>query len=686
MSQCLSLQLIKDSTTANMTKEEEKDLEKAKQHFEKTDTQENVKYHVSVARRMRGDRFSSRDLLFRVKFEEALMDENEIPLLTVLHHVNRVVYRLIEDIRGYFDESLHSLVFFSLHAPGLVSDIYLGAQNLNDRESMGQVANRLMRLMYSCLMSNKTLPLNGFELRCTILSVEHRDHLQSRQRRRITRQMAGAVHLQELYNGKYMGARKMDGKKHTPFQGVLKRHLYTVPKGYKRAPEAFDQICLFVSFAIARLQNRAYEKSPKGCPDDLQILKALKDDKNPLKQEKAGLCILQMCHELAASIGVSLLEGPFKLGTLERLCEATHSAVYVYSKLLGNRLCYMHPSVVDHSRQKIFLYESSQLTEKIGHLDVIRFPPYIDGSPHALCCMRLVNSVPLHRCSAKRCPDCKKIILNPGDYFNYYMLEQFCGKLNGRSPKVKLTCQGCCKIFTDRFCYESHLKRCGESQACSECDVVIRAKRPAKKRKAGADVSPLAKKMAKHVCYQSLCRICYTMVKDQETKSHHCALKKVKFPKILPRLVIYDAETFIKNGEHRSCLISCVYESVLHGNFNLVEFGSNSIYMSSLQGGIHPSYITYDYLPSHIGNLIQKKAQQKEKSEIDERHFSLTSPALASASHRQAKTDFEGYLQVRKQYNHLPDEVRANPFFGFVCFFLQPEFYNSYLIAHYSSR
>ena len=69
------------------------------------------------------------------------------------------------------------------------------------------------------------------------------------------------------------------------------------------------------------------------------------------------------------------------------------------------------------------------------------------------------------------------------------------------------------------------------------------------------------------------------MSKKPITSDEFLNFASFRFPKILPRLTIFDLETFPASGphsEHKCCLIVALFELELHGNFAKIAFGQDS--------------------------------------------------------------------------------------------------------------
>ena len=133
------------------------------------------------------------------------------------------------------------------------------------------------------------------------------------------------------------------------------------------------------------------------------------------------------------------------------------------------------------------------------------------------------------------------------------------------------------------------------------------------------------------------------------------------------------------------CLISCLYESHVHGCFSRFTVGTSYNELSETQSGVASCVFRLDYLDRNTPNLIQTKkpSPRNEPSAVDLLHYPVESPELENICLEENRVEYQEYITRLHQYrSHLTAELLDTPVTKFLLFFLSPRFRGSRFIAH----
>ena len=162
----------------------------------------------------------------------------------------------------------------------------------------------------------------------------------------------------------------------------------------------------------------------------------------------------------------------------------------------------------------------------------------------------------------------------------------------------------------------------------------------------------------------------------------------------MPRLIFVDLETCTleKNeimdhteNTHYPILASCLFESVLHGNFSRFTTALDHFELTEAQSGVVSSVFQLDYLDKNIPNLIRTRSSSKRHSGsfIDKLHYSLENPKVELQCLEENRLDYENYLQMLQQFRpHLTAELLDNPVTKLIMFFVNERFRGARFLAH----
>ena len=133
------------------------------------------------------------------------------------------------------------------------------------------------------------------------------------------------------------------------------------------------------------------------------------------------------------------------------------------------------------------------------------------------------------------------------------------------------------------------------------------------------------------------------------------------------------------------------YETVVHGFFNAINFGTPHFHTPSNFGGIHVGIYALDYLDKTAPNIlpygkVRKQNHRMSDSLIDNCHFNVNSVEVTKKAHEIAHKDYLAYMETRETFKNVDKDVQESPLFEMCAFLLNANHTNVYIAAHYSSR
>ena len=147
-------------------------MDDARKVFEGSLAYPTLEANFEVRRRKRASNFCVEDLVFVVEFKRGGQGGN-LPLLSVMRTVDKVLIQVIQKLKDYFDETQKRYCFFSCSVDSMTSSIYSGMRNLYD-ESEEDLASAVLRplFVYLCSKTEANLDSN-LEIKCCVCSLEH---------------------------------------------------------------------------------------------------------------------------------------------------------------------------------------------------------------------------------------------------------------------------------------------------------------------------------------------------------------------------------------------------------------------------------------------------------------------------------------------------------------------------------
>ena len=131
----------------------------------------------------------------------------------------------------------------------------------------------------------------------------------------------------------------------------------------------------------------------------------------------------------------------------------------------------------------------------------------------------------------------------------------------------------------------------------------------------------LEAKIQEHQCFEKKCKRCFVKLKsEEEFKQHCCTLSPPQYPAYFSSLGVFDIETaeYGSNGVHEAMLVCYSYERSYGGIFQDIAFGATG-FEHPLLNSIQKPYITQDYLPASVSNIIQEDGKFKPPAESRKR-------------------------------------------------------------------
>ena len=186
--------------------------------------------------------------------------------------------------------------------------------------------------------------------------------------------------------------------------------------------------------------------------------------------------------------------------------------------------------------------------------------------------------------------------------------------------------------------------------------------------------------------------MCYQRVYAYDLQRHSCRLDIPKWPEILPRLSIFDLETFPaggENAEHKCALIVALFEEQIHGHFCKIAFANPFYETTDSQACAVPGYLYFDYVPSQLPNLIVApvgKRINKRPKDASNIHFKLGTPSMLVESSEALRRQYQGYKANLRKYHHLSRELLHDPTIHFLLYFCQECFYYTNCVSQYGGR
>jgi G:T-mismatch repair DNA endonuclease (very short patch repair protein) len=546
----------------------------------------DVKVNVTVRRRLQSDIFAASDTLFIVNFSNN-GDKNPT-LLSVCLSIYRSLVEIVEQLKTHFAKTCQErFCFLSIHSDHMTNDIFLGMRDLvND----SNIPDALMNVVVNYLMSHTSLSLkSGLSIRCVVVGAKHHNHILLKRKTQI----------------------KIGGIKGLKNYNLLKSNrcktFFPITSGYSGNENCFEDSCLIVSLAVGVLFNDTHKKDPTGG----QLWQTIQrfHGKHVTKCRIAGKIILQKAQDLC-NVAAVPYKGPHTFDDIIPIMEKNNIQLNVFSRNDGNRLIYRYPVDYDCTRQPINLFYIMSICGKYSHTHFIKntYGFYRAMNAPCLACTKPKSSYYSHRCTKNpSCSKCGMLQLKSTTYINTAYTNMMCNSLVSKDEK--LHCNICNRDFKTQKCYKAHFKHsCKNVWVCPICDIIY--------RKVGNNGINFDNIADQHKCGDDHCRICYQIVAHELLKDHICNLKPPSLQDFYTRICIFDAETLLlPNGNHSINVISCHYESKIHGNWNEVIFIDDRM---KFEGDCFSQNIAEDkYLPTDVDQNIcnsKKKTRYGFKS------------------------------------------------------------------------
>ena len=142
-------------------------------------------------------------------------------------------------------------------------------------------------------------------------------------------------------------------------------------------------------------------------------------------------------------------------------------------------------------------------------------------------------------------------------------------------------------------------------------------------------------------------------------------------------------------------MISCIYENVLFGNYNMITFAHQDFKHTAINK-IHNQVDRYDYtgsLPNRISPLKLKSRYGSRKScwpkncdpALYEKHYDIYDSGISDEIEKFSMECWSNYQENLQKFAHLKD-LQNNCVFKFLCFFMTKSFYNTSFVSHNGAR
>ncbi len=159
------------NTWSKKRKQFEENFEGLKKRI-RNGTRGEVKYNIEIRRRLRADKFSAEDLLFKINFNSSDSENSDIPLISVGLTIYYALTEIIQKISKEYDQSKKRLAFFTISTPSMVNSINLGGVDIHNPSD--EIADRLMNAAFRYLISHSTIELGeGLTITCLVVGLNH---------------------------------------------------------------------------------------------------------------------------------------------------------------------------------------------------------------------------------------------------------------------------------------------------------------------------------------------------------------------------------------------------------------------------------------------------------------------------------------------------------------------------------